>query len=44
MHKLQMKYSAQDYEGIMAWESEVLLRDFMRKRDWVMRWLTGGDA
>jgi len=44
MHKLQMKYSAQEYEGIMAWESGVLLRDFMRKRDWVMRWLAGEDA
>ena len=44
MHKLQMKYSVQEYEGIMAWESGVLLRDFMRKRDWVMRWLAGGEA
>lgn len=44
MHKLQRKYSAQEYERIMDWESEVLLRDFMRKRDAVMRWLAGDEA
>lgn len=44
MHKLQKKYSAQEYDRIMTWESEVLLKDFMRKRDVVMRWLAGGEA
>lgn len=44
MHKLQMKYSAREYEELMVWESGVLLRDFMMKREGVMRWLAGGDA
>jgi len=43
MHKLQMKYPAEEYERIMAWESEVLLRDFMQKRDKVVRWLEGSE-
>ncbi len=41
MHKLQKKYSAVEYGRIMAWEGEILARDFWRKRDAVRRWLFG---
>lgn len=44
MHKLQKKYSLQEYERIMAWECEILRRDFMTKRDKVMHWLNEGGA
>jgi hypothetical protein len=43
MHKLQMKYSAAQYEELMAWEAGVLAKDYMRKRDAVMRRLSGRD-
>lgn len=39
MHKLQRKYSAAEYEALMAWEADMLQKDFEPKRDMVMRWL-----
>lgn len=39
MHKLQKKYGQAQFEQIMAWEADVLARDFWRKRSAVLRWL-----
>ena len=43
MHKLQKKYSPAECNRAMAWESEVLAGDFLRKRETVMRWLAEGE-
>jgi GT2 family glycosyltransferase len=39
LHKLQKKYSAQEYAQIMAWEEEVLNADFSSKARRVAQWL-----
>lgn len=41
MHKLQKKYSATEYDRAMAWETEVITRDFWVKREKVRQWLAG---
>lgn len=42
MHKLQRKYSKDEYRRIMDWEAGVLMRDFWRKQEVVNRWLSEG--
>lgn len=42
MHKLQRKYTKDEYQRIMDWETGVLMRDFWRKQQVVNRWLSEG--
>lgn len=44
LHKLQKKYSAQEYAQIMTWEEEVLNADFLTKAHRVAQWLSGEEA